>query len=145
MKFDPVTVSVRSGLPATALVGEIEIDPAGGVVTLKLTEPKALVQGDMLSWELGTLQPHEEKRLMVHLVPESKGRIAPGYDADLVLVDPTRPTVYAARAMRSKQRHSALEGLRSSFSIRSVYLRGAPAGRAAGRYVPPATLSPAHS
>ena len=38
MKFDPVTVSVRSGLPATALVGEIEIDPAGGVVTLKLTE-----------------------------------------------------------------------------------------------------------
>jgi len=76
---------------------------------------------------------------------ESKGRIAAGYDADLVLVDPRRPTVFAARGMKSRQRHSALEGLRSTFSIRSVYLRGAPVGRVAGRFVPPATPSPAHS
>ena len=40
-KFDPVTVRVRSGLPTTALVGEIELiegTPGEGVVTLKLTE-----------------------------------------------------------------------------------------------------------
>ncbi len=80
---------------------------------------------------------------------ESKGRIAPGYDADLVLVDPHRPTVFSARSMRSRQRHGALEGLRSSFSIRSTYLRGAPvfangrlAGGATGRLVRPALLKP---
>jgi hypothetical protein len=39
-KFEPVTVNVRAALPATALVGEIEViegDP-GGFLTLKVTE-----------------------------------------------------------------------------------------------------------
>ncbi len=76
---------------------------------------------------------------------ESKGRIAAGFDADLVLVDPARPTAYSPRIMKSRQRHSALVGLRSSFSIRSVYLRGVPVARAAGRQVRPATPSPARS
>ncbi|HEV2217788.1 MAG TPA: dihydroorotase family protein [Candidatus Dormibacteraeota bacterium] len=57
---------------------------------------------------------------------ESKGRIAPGYDADLVVVDPTRSTTFSPRAMRSRQKHGALEGLKVSFAITSVYLRGAP-------------------
>ena len=69
---------------------------------------------------------------------ESKGRIAPGYDADLVVVDPKRSTTFSPKAMRSRQRHGALEGLRVSFSIDSVYLRGARVGaKAAGRMVTP--------
>jgi allantoinase len=76
---------------------------------------------------------------------DSKGCIAPGYDADLVLVDPSKPTLFSVRGMRSKQRHSAVEGLRSSFSIKSVYLRGTPVARSSGRLVRPATPEPARS
>ncbi len=79
---------------------------------------------------------------------ESKGRIAPGFDADLVLVDPNKPTVFQPRMMRSRQRHGALDGHRSSFSINSVYVRGVPvtaqgrrAGAPAGRMVRPAALA----
>lgn len=78
---------------------------------------------------------------------ESKGRIAPGYDADLVVVDPRQSTTFAARSMRSRQKHGALDGLKVSFAIDSVYLRGAPvyssgrlAARAGGRMVRPAAL-----
>lgn len=69
---------------------------------------------------------------------ESKGRIAPGYDADLVVVDPHRTTTFSPRTMRSRQKHGALEGLTSSFAVDSVYLRGARIGaRPAGRLVRP--------
>jgi dihydroorotase len=66
---------------------------------------------------------------------ESKGRISPGFDADLTIVDPRRPTVFRPAAMKSKQKHGVLEGLESSFSIAEVYLRGRPVvrrGRAVG-------------
>jgi dihydroorotase-like cyclic amidohydrolase len=76
---------------------------------------------------------------------DAKGRVAPGYDADLVLVDPGRSTVFQSRAMRSRQRHGALEGLRSRFAIRAVYVRGVPADTAKGRFVRPATPAPARS
>ena len=76
---------------------------------------------------------------------DAKGRIAPGYDADIVLVDPRRATVFRARAMRSRQRHGALEGLRSGFAIRSVYVRGTPANEASGRFVRPAMPARARS
>ena len=69
---------------------------------------------------------------------ESKGRIAPGYDADLVVVDPKRSTTFSPRTMRSRQKHGALEGLRVSFAVDSVYLRGARIGtKATGRMVTP--------
>jgi allantoinase len=75
---------------------------------------------------------------------ESKGRIAPGFDADLVVVDPRRGTVVRQQMMRSKQRHCALEGLESSFSVAAVYVRGRQVarggrkvGKAAGRLVSP--------
>ena len=55
---------------------------------------------------------------------ESKGRIAPGFDADIAIVDPRRSTVFQPAMMRSKQKHGALEGLESSFSIVEVYVRG---------------------
>src|SRR5690242_20975409 len=70
---------------------------------------------------------------------ESKGRIAAGYEADLVLVDPRRGTVFQPRAMKSRQRRGVLDGLRSEFSIKAVYLRGTPVTRASGREVRPAT------
>ena len=69
---------------------------------------------------------------------ESKGRIAPGYDADLVVVDPKRSTTFSPRTMRSRQKHGALEGLRVSFAVDSVYLRGTRIGtKAMGRMVTP--------
>jgi dihydroorotase-like cyclic amidohydrolase len=75
---------------------------------------------------------------------EAKGALAPGFDADLVIVDPTRSTQLRPALMRSRQRHSALEGKEFSFAIRDVFLRGQAVvregklvGRAAGRMVRP--------
>ncbi len=76
---------------------------------------------------------------------ESKGAIAPGFDADLVVVDPGRKTVVRPSAMRSRQRHGALDGMTFRFAIRDVFVRGGAVlrdgkkvGRAAGRLVRPA-------
>jgi allantoinase len=60
---------------------------------------------------------------------ESKGRIAPGFDADLVVVDPERTTVVRPQLMRSRQRHSALEGFVASFGVVEVYVRGRAVAR----------------
>ena len=74
---------------------------------------------------------------------ESKGAIAPGYDADLVIVDPRGKTRVAAEGMRSRQRHGVMEGMEFDFAIVDVYLRGesvAHGGRARGRMVRPALV-----
>jgi allantoinase len=78
---------------------------------------------------------------------DAKGTIAPGYDADLVIVDPTKRTLVRPEAMRSRQRHGALNGLDFGFSVREVYLRGSAIwrdgrrlGAATGRIVRPARL-----
>jgi allantoinase len=55
---------------------------------------------------------------------QSKGAIAPGYDADLVIVDPSRKTVVRPTLMRSRQRHGALDGKEFGFAIVEVFLRG---------------------
>ena len=76
---------------------------------------------------------------------ESKGTVAPGFDADLVIVDPNRKTVVRPELMRSRQRHGALDGQEFDFAVRDVYLRGDAVvrdgkklGRASGRMVRPA-------
>jgi Dihydroorotase and related cyclic amidohydrolases len=76
---------------------------------------------------------------------ETKGAIAPGFDADLVIVDPNRKTLVRPGVMRSRQRHGALDGKEFGFAIRDVFLRGAAVvrdgkqvGRARGRIVRPA-------
>jgi allantoinase len=74
----------------------------------------------------------------------SKGAIAPGYDGDLVIVDPQARTHVSARQMHSRQRHAALEGLDFDFAIRDVFLRGEPVARGSrprGRMVRPAVVA----
>ena len=76
---------------------------------------------------------------------ESKGAIAPGFDADLVIVDPNRATVVRPAIMRSRQRRGAMDGKEFGFVVKEVYLRGTPVmregrsvGRPTGRMVRPA-------
>jgi dihydroorotase len=76
---------------------------------------------------------------------EHKGAIAPGFDADIVIVDPKGKTRVQPEHMRSRQRHGALEGKEFDFSIRDVFLRGervAPGGKTRGRMVRPALVAP---
>jgi len=73
---------------------------------------------------------------------KSKGAIEPGFDADIVIVDPGGRTRVRAAGMRSRQRHGALEGHVFDFAIKDVLLRGEAAGdRARGRMVRPALVA----
>ncbi len=73
-----------------------------------------------------------------------KGAVAPGYDADLVVVDPRGRTVVRPERMLSRQRHGDLDGLAARYAIRAVYVRGTLVaqggrvrGKPAGRMVSP--------
>lgn len=66
-----------------------------------------------------------------------KGVIAPGADADLVLVDPNAATTAAEDWMLSKQRHASLGGFEFGFAIRRVFLRGGEPGAGRGRFLRP--------
>ena len=88
------------------------------------------------------LAPRWVSRAPAELVglSQSKGAIAPGFDADIVLVDPERKTGIRARQMRSRQRHGALEGKQFDFAIKEVYLRGervGQGGKPRGRMIRP--------
>jgi dihydroorotase (multifunctional complex type) len=125
---------------------DLEHAPPGspGVQTLYLSCLQlALDMGDV--WLAPRWVCEEPARLAG--LSESKGRIAPGYDADLVVVDPTGSTTFSPKVMRSRQKHGALAGMKVSFAIKSVYLRGMPVlrsgrlvGRAGGRMVRPARV-----
>jgi allantoinase len=54
-----------------------------------------------------------------------KGDIAPGYDADLVLVDPDKGFMVRAADSESTQGYSPFEGLELSATVVSTFLRGA--------------------
>jgi len=75
---------------------------------------------------------------------ETKGAIAPGFDADLVVVDPKGTTRVTPSLMKSRQRHGALDGKEFGFAVRDVFLRGQAVvregnrvGRPGGRMVRP--------
>jgi allantoinase len=54
-----------------------------------------------------------------------KGDIAPGYDADLAIVDPAKSFVVRAADSKSTQGFSPFEGLEMSAQVVATYLRGA--------------------
>ena len=75
---------------------------------------------------------------------EAKGAIAPGFDADLAIVDPKSTTRVRPALMRSRQRHGAFDGMEFGFAVRDVFVRGQVvvrdgklAGRPSGRMVRP--------
>jgi dihydroorotase len=75
---------------------------------------------------------------------ESKGAIAAGFDADLVIVDPNGKTHVRPELMRSRQRRGALDGMEFSFAIKDVFLRGESLSRSQqthGRMVRPALIA----
>jgi allantoinase len=60
----------------------------------------------------------------IYGLEQRKGRIAPGLDADLVLVDPTGERTVDASSIRSKAGWSPYEGRVLSGSVVATYLRG---------------------
>jgi allantoinase len=54
----------------------------------------------------------------------AKGDIAPGYDADLALVDPRKSFVAGGELSESTQGYSVFEGMEMSATVVSTYLRG---------------------
>jgi allantoinase len=71
-----------------------------------------------------------------------KGDIAPGYDADIALVDPHESFVVRAAESESVQGYSPFEGLELTGRVKTTFLRGAAVfdhgnviGAARGRYV----------
>jgi uncharacterized repeat protein (TIGR01451 family) len=73
----PVTYQIIvkniSALPVQQVVVRNRI-PAG--ITVQATEPRAFNEANTLVWDLGTLQPRQEKRLDIQLLPEAKGDMA---------------------------------------------------------------------
>jgi allantoinase len=72
----------------------------------------------------------------------NKGTIAPGYDADLALVDPGRSFVVRAEDSFSAQEYTPFEGMELTGQVRHTYLRGRQilrdgnvVGTPTGRYV----------
>src|SRR3954452_7089910 len=73
----------------------------------------------------------------------NKGDIAPGYDADIALVDPHKSFVVRAAESESMQGYTPFEGQELTGQVRSTFLRGAPiyrdgkiVGPARGQYLP---------
>jgi len=72
----------------------------------------------------------------------AKGDIAPGFDADIALVDPHESFLVHANESESKQGYSPFEGLELTGRVKTTFLRGAPiydggkiTGRALGQYL----------
>jgi len=73
---------------------------------------------------------------------KGKGDIAPGFDADIVLVDPNKSFVAGNKTSESDQGYSVFEGMEMSATVTSTYLRGRliydngkPVGKPAGQYL----------
>jgi allantoinase len=86
---------------------------------------------ELLSW-----QPAQRFGLL------GKGDIAPGYDADIALVDPQETFIVHAAESESKQGYSPFEGLALTGRVKSTFLRGGliyhggrTIGPARGRYL----------
>jgi uncharacterized repeat protein (TIGR01451 family) len=47
--------------------------PVPAAVTVRGSDPRALAEGNVLRWDLGTLQPGQEQRIDLQVIPQSKG------------------------------------------------------------------------
>lgn len=79
-----------------------------------------------------------------------KGNVAPGYDADLVLLDPDKTFTVRAAESESGQGYTPFEGLELTGQVQATYLRGQPiyeggsvVGSARGEYLHRPTAVPA--
>src|SRR5262249_45294629 len=77
----------KLGQPVTyqIIVKNISSSPVTGVivrnrvplgVTVQVTRPQAINEANQLTWELGGLQPRQEKRLDLVLLPQNKGDLS---------------------------------------------------------------------
>lgn len=66
------TIVVRNvcNIPVQQTMVRVRV-PQG--MTVNATEPKAIAEGNVLMWELGTMMPKQEKNLQVKLVPDGRG------------------------------------------------------------------------
>ncbi|MEV4109885.1 dihydroorotase family protein [Nonomuraea sp. NPDC049695] len=72
-----------------------------------------------------------------------KGVIAPGFDADICLVDPARPWTVRARDSESRQEYTPFEGFEMTARVTDTFVRGSRVlddgkivGAPTGRYLP---------
>ena len=119
----PAPPSLKEGGDAFAVWGGIS--GCQSLLALALTEGVPL--------ELVTERPASRFRL------PGKGRLEPGADADIVLVDPSVDTTLRAEDLRYRHRHSPYVGWRLRGRIAGTWLRGRPvvAGEPRGRLVRP--------
>ena len=47
-----------------------------GRVSIQATRPKAVIEANSLTWEVGTMQPRQEQRLEMQILPETKGDLS---------------------------------------------------------------------
>jgi allantoinase len=73
---------------------------------------------------------------------KAKGDIAPGFDADIALVDPKRSFMAGGKGSESDQGFSVFEGIEMAATVTSTFLRGRlvydegrPVGTPSGRYL----------
>jgi uncharacterized repeat protein (TIGR01451 family) len=73
----PVTYQIIvKNISATAVQGVVVRTKVPAGVTVQATEPKAFTEVNLLIWDLGTLQPRQERRLDLQLMPDAKGDLA---------------------------------------------------------------------
>ena len=107
------------------------------------------VLGGRLSWQRLTELMSAAPARLCGL--RTKGAIAPGADADLVVVDPRATTTVDAERLHSKAGWSPYDGRRLAGALVATYLRGRPVaqdgelvpGPPAGRFLTPTPEEPA--
>lgn len=80
----PATVRIHQPVTCTLIVRSISINRLHQVVvrtripygvTVKGADPKAATEGEVLVWNLGNLEPRQEKRIDIHLLPTVRGSL----------------------------------------------------------------------
>ncbi len=81
----PPTAKLGQSVTYQIIIKNISASPVQGVVvrtrlpqgvTVQATEPKAVNEVNLLTWDLGMLLPRQERRLDLQLLPDAKGDLA---------------------------------------------------------------------